>query len=50
VEGIERRVQYSLDVIRGVLGSMQFRNTYHLAWVRSPGLEHADSYLFLLRK
>jgi hypothetical protein len=41
---------YSLDLIRGVLGSMHFRNTYHLTLVQSPGLEEADTYLFLLRK
>ncbi|HEV2492194.1 MAG TPA: hypothetical protein VG204_03885 [Terriglobia bacterium] len=42
--------EFPLDLIRGVLGSTRFRNTYHLALVAAEGLEDPpDTYVFKLR-
>lgn len=42
---------YKQDFIRGVLGSMKFRNTYHLALVAAEGPSEGpvDTYVFKLR-
>jgi hypothetical protein len=41
---------YKLDFIRGVLGSMKFRNTYHLSLVAAegPAENSLDTYVFKL--
>ena len=39
----------SLNSIRGVLGSMKFRNTYRLPLVASDGLKDGQAMLFTFR-
>jgi hypothetical protein len=45
--------EFPLDLIRGVLGSTRFRNTYHLALLAAEGSsedsEPPDTYVFKLR-
>ncbi len=42
--------EFPLDLIRGVLGSTRFRNTYHLALLATEGsADPPDTYVFKLR-
>ena len=40
--------EFPLDHIRGVLGSMRFRNAHHLALVAVEGDGEPDAYVFKL--
>ena len=43
---------FKTDLIRGVLGSMKFRNTYHLTLVAAegPSEDTLDTYVFKLHE